>query len=163
MQVPRKISEAHPGSLSLPLPHPSAFLELPRAFMGSREKGSWRDRPLQRLGRVKDGHKSRQPQQIEAAHQIPSTTPWASMPCLRAGRPPLKALGPAAILCLDIPDTPQLKPHHVEAGKSCQVAGLRPWPQKEVGTVREGEEWGRKNTFRPPLGCGFLMPSRQDI
>lgn len=66
MWAPRKVSETHPGSLSLSLPQPHASVELLKSSVGSREKGPWRDR-LRRPRGVRAGHKSRPPWQMEAA------------------------------------------------------------------------------------------------
>lgn len=97
-------------------------------------------------------------------HQITSAIPRASTPRLRAGRPPPRALDLAAILCPDIPDSPQLEPpHHMGGGEVLPGAGHRPQPWKEMGTAGEEGKWRTKSTFRPSLGCGLLIPSRQGV
>lgn len=59
------ISEARPDFLEL--------LRASRACKWPREKGQWRGR-LREARKVNVGHKLRQPQQVEAMHQISSFT-----------------------------------------------------------------------------------------
>lgn len=127
MQAWRKISEAHPTSLML---SPASF-QVAQSIHGGQRKGAVE----RQTERSREGSKQATNQDSLGGERQCSGSLHDSLgrQSTAYGRQAsLQRLGLAAILCLDCPDTPQPKPHHMEAGQSCQGAGLRLWPQKEV-------------------------------
>lgn len=86
------------------------------------------------------------------------------MPQLVQAAPPFQSTGSGHHFVPDcsrqlLMGVPVVKPHYIEAGKSCQGAGLRPRPQGEAGALGvEGK--GQKTLSDPLWGAASSCPPR---
>ena len=158
MWAPGKVSETHPGSLSLSLPQPQASAELLKSSVGSGEKGPRGDR----LRGAQRGQS--RPQVRTTLANGGSFTGWLPPP----RRPARQAQGGQAPArgtrsgCHFMPGHSR-RPTTGTApapgsGEVPPGAGHRPRPWGEMGTAGEEGERRTKGTLRPSSAYGLLIP-----
>ena len=163
MWAPRKVSETHPGSLSLSLPQPHASAELLKSSVGSREKGP-------RTDRLREAQRGQSRSQVKTTLAnggsfIRSLPPPPRPACQAQGRQaPAQSTRSGRHFMPGHsrqPTTGTAPPHG--SGEVLPGAGHKPRPWKEMGTAGEEGEWRTKGTFRPSSAYGLLIPSRQGV